>query len=155
LDSAHTRTLDAVAVALRATMAGAASAGPSPSGKRHCRNHGGLSTGPRTTEGRAASYAARDAGRAAWWARWYRAGLEKFTGGRRKGMRDRRQMAEAIRKNPMNTGPLLEQYIERLKASRPGLMSGQQGEMQQGNQSFGNQSDGYPRASPARYQNEF
>jgi len=34
-----------------------------------CKFHGGMSTGPKTPQGKAKSYAARDAGRARYWQR--------------------------------------------------------------------------------------
>src|SRR5260370_27935180 len=53
-------------------------------GRRRCKIHGGASCGPRTPEGKARSYAAPDAGRAAYLAHLKATG-QKRTSGRPKG----------------------------------------------------------------------
>jgi len=49
-------------------------------GKKRCRWHGGLSTGPKTPEGRARSFAARDAGRARYFAGVKALGIKRTSG---------------------------------------------------------------------------
>jgi hypothetical protein len=119
-------------------------------GRTRCKHHGGASTGPRTAEGRAASYAARDAGKARYWAQLKASG-EKPPSGRRKGMRDRRQMEQAMRKEPADIGAMLMQRFEYLK-SRSELWtdkhSGQLVEIKQGNHTIEIQSAAYSRPQP-------
>jgi len=63
------------------TRAGGSCKAPAVRGKSRCRMHGGLSTGPKTPEGRARS----TAGVKAYWQRW-RAAREAAAGGRKAAL---------------------------------------------------------------------
>ncbi len=56
-------------------------------GKTRCRNHAGLSTGPRTEEGRQRSWAARDAGFARWTAESGRHAVNRAQGALKRALR--------------------------------------------------------------------
>jgi hypothetical protein len=80
-------------------------------GKRRCKLHGGLYTGPRTPEGKAATFAALRAGHAALKAR-YKA-LGKRLGGKRKGRLDRRQMRQVLGDGSLDSILRLTERIKR------------------------------------------